>query len=72
MDNQHPKVLLNLGIYYYKTEEYDISLMLLKKYVDKIPNNDITAELTICFILLLRNRFEEAIRIIKRLVMLYP
>lgn len=72
MDNEHPKVLLNLGVYYYKSEEYDTSLMILKKYVDKLSTTDLKAELVICFILIIKGRFEEAIKSIKRLIMLYP
>jgi site-specific DNA-adenine methylase len=46
--------------------------MILKKYVDKLIITDLSAELVICFIFIIKNRFEEAIRNIKRLVMLYP
>ena len=48
-------------------------MMLLKKYVDKAPiGGDFTGDLTICFILMLKQRYEEAIRNIKRLVIMHP
>lgn len=46
--------------------------MILKKYVDKLTITDLSAELVICFIFIIKNRFEEAIKNIKRLVMLFP
>lgn len=72
MDNQHPIILFNLGVYYYNTEEHDKAFNFLKKYVDKMETVEKDAELLLSFILVIKGKYDEAITIIKKLIMMYP
>lgn len=51
-DEQHPQIMYNLAVLYYKMERYDDAIMTLKRYIEKVGKADtLRAELTLSLVL---------------------
>lgn len=72
-DEQHPQIMYNLAILYFKMERFDDAVMTLKRYIEKVGRVDgMRAELSLSIILFMQGKSQEAIKVIKKLILVHP
>lgn len=65
--------MYNLGILYYKMENYEDAVMTLKRYLEKGNRREnFRPELSLAIILFLLGKYTEAIRVLKKLILVHP
>lgn len=58
-DEQHPIIMYNLAILYYKMENYDDAVMTLKRYLEKGNKRDnFRPELSLAIVLFLQGKYQ--------------
>jgi tetratricopeptide (TPR) repeat protein len=65
--------MYNLSILYYKLERYDDAIMTLKRYIEKTSRLEtLKAELSLAIILFVQGKSHEAVKAIKKLILIHP
>lgn len=72
-DEQHPQIMYNLAILYYKMERFDDAVMTLRRYIEKVGRtDDIRAELSLAIVLFTQGKSHDAIKVVKKLILVHP